>query len=175
MNDDECIKDTDAGMECSEGHFNCGSCVSNHMQDLLKVKHRGKHARRKGEVKCFKFPSDCNASGFNARDLARHLPVDNFQAYLKGKVEILEADLKAKLEEESRKQMVQELARLKTLDERERRVLLARKHIEEKIMQMKCPRQSCRRAFFDFEDCLLSVVARAHASSMQVQWLVSTA
>jgi hypothetical protein len=68
-------------------------------------------------------------------------------------VDILEADLKAKLEEESRKQMVQELARLKALDERERRVLLARKHIEEEIMQMKCPRPSCQHAFFDFEGC----------------------
>ncbi len=90
-----------------------------------------------------------NASGFDARDLARQLSVDDFQAYLRGNVKILEVDLKAKLEEESRKQMVEDLARLKALDELERRVLLARKHIEEEIMQLKCPRQSCRRAFFD--------------------------
>ena len=29
----------------------------------------------------------------------------------------------------------------------------ARKHIEEEILQMKCPRAGCRRAFFDFEGC----------------------
>jgi hypothetical protein len=35
----------------------------------------------------------------------------------------------------------------------ELKVLLARKHIEEEILQPKCPRQSCRRGFFDFEGC----------------------
>jgi hypothetical protein len=153
MNGDEWNKDADAGIECSEGHFHCGSCVANLVRDLLKVENKGKHARLKGEVKCFKCPKECNASGFDARDLARLLPVDDFQAYLKGKVEILEADLKAKLEVESRKQVEEEVARLKVLDERKRGVLLARKHIEEEIMQLKCPRQSCRRAFFDFEGC----------------------
>jgi hypothetical protein len=72
---------------------------------------------------------------------------------LKSRLEILEADLKATLEVESRKQVEEEVARLKILDERERGVLLARKHIEEEIMQLKCPRQSCRRAFFDFDGC----------------------
>ena len=32
-------------------------------------------------------------------------------------------------------------------------VLIARKHIEEEILQMKCPRQSCRQAFYDFDGC----------------------
>ncbi len=79
--------------------------------------------------------------------------MDDFQAYLKGKVEVLQADLLAKIEEESKKQVEEEVARLKALDERERRVLLARKHIEEEVMLLKCPRQSCRRAFYGFDDC----------------------
>ena len=32
-------------------------------------------------------------------------------------------------------------------------VLIARKHIEEEILQMKCPRQGCRQAFYDFDGC----------------------
>jgi serine/threonine protein kinase len=150
---DDCKKDTDAGIECSEGHFHCGSCVSILVQDLLKVEHKGKLARLMGEVKCFKCPTECNAPGFTERDLARHLSLDDFQAYLKARLEILEANLKIKVEEESRKLLEEEISRLRSLDERERRVLLARKHIEEEIIQPKCPRQSCRRAFHDFEGC----------------------
>jgi hypothetical protein len=153
MMGDDSKKDADAGIECSEGHFHCGSCVSILVQDLLKVENQGKRARLRGEVKCFKCPTECNAPGFTERDLARHLSVDDFQAYLKSRLEILEADLKATLEEESRRQVEEQVARLKALDERERRVLLARKHIEEDILQPKCPRQSCRRGFFDFEGC----------------------
>ena len=153
LNGDDGKKDADAGIECSEGHFHCGSCVSMLVQDLLKVENQGKRARLRGEVKCFKCPTECNAPGFTERDLARHLSVDDFQAYLKCRLEILEADLKATLEEESRRQVEEQVARLKALDERERRVLLARKHIEEEILQPKCPRQSCRRGFLDFEGC----------------------
>jgi hypothetical protein len=152
-NNDDGKKDTDAGIECSEGHFHCGSCVSILVQDFLKVENQGKRARLRGEVRCFKCPTECNAPGFKERDLARHLSVDDYQAYLKSRLEILEADFKAKLEEESKRQVAEEIARLKVLDEHERRVLLARKHIEEEIMQPKCPRPSCRRGFLDFEGC----------------------
>ena len=62
MNGDECNKDADAGIVCS-GHFKCGSCVASLVQDLLKVENKGYHARLKGEVKCFKCPMECNASG----------------------------------------------------------------------------------------------------------------
>jgi hypothetical protein len=151
LNGDECNKDKDAGIECLEGHFHCESCVTILLQDLLKVENKGKHARLKGEVKCFRCPTQCNAPSFTDQDLVRHLSADDSRAYWKAKVEILEADLMAKLEEEHWKQVEEEVARLKTLDERERRVLLDRKHIEEELMQLKCPRQSCRQAFYDFE------------------------
>ncbi len=152
MNGDESKKDEDAGIECLEGHFHCESCVTSLVQDLIKVENKGKHARLKGEVKCFQCPTPCNAPSFTDQDLARHLSAHDFQAYLKAKVEILEADLKAKVVEEHRKHFEEEIARLKALDERERKVLLARKHIEEEILQPKCPRHSCRRAFIDFAD-----------------------
>ena len=34
-----------------------------------------------------------------------------------------------------------------------RAALKARQHIEEEILQLKCPRASCRAAFYDFEGC----------------------
>ncbi len=45
MNGDECNKDADAWIECSEGHFTCGLCVVKSVQDLLKVENQGKRAR----------------------------------------------------------------------------------------------------------------------------------
>ncbi len=98
-------------------------------------------------------PTECNVPGFKEQDLVRHLSVDDFQAYLKSRLEILEADLMAKLEEE--------IARLnKPLDERERRVLLARKHIEEEFMQLKCPGKAVGRSSMTLKAPLPSVAVR---------------
>ena len=56
--------DTDAGIECSEDHFHCVSCVSTLVRDLLKVENKSMCARLNGEVKYFKCPTDCNSSDF---------------------------------------------------------------------------------------------------------------
>ena len=60
---------------------------------------------------------------------------------------------KQEIRAEEKEHFDQELQRLLALDERERRVLGARKYIEEEILQLKCPRPGCRRAFYDFEGC----------------------
>jgi hypothetical protein len=46
---------------------------------------------------------------------------------------------------------MQELERLQEMDEHQRKVLAARKHVETDILQAKCP--SCRTAFYDFVGC----------------------
>ena len=45
----------------------------------------------------------------------------------------------------------QELERLQKMDEKQRKVLAARKHVESEILQTKCP--SCKAAFHDFVGC----------------------
>jgi hypothetical protein len=45
----------------------------------------------------------------------------------------------------------QELERLRQMDELQRKILAARKYVEEEILQMKCP--ACGAAFYDFNDC----------------------
>ena len=62
----------------------------------------------------------------------------------------LEGDLKTKFDEENKKQLEEEITRLKGLDELEcdSEVLLSRKHIEEEIMQLRSPQQSCRWVFY---------------------------
>jgi len=61
-----------------------------------------------------------------------------------------------------KEQLAKELGRLAGLDERARKVRMARKHMEEEILQMKCPR--CKTAFYDLKAVLPSAAARAHAS-----------
>ena len=57
------------------------------------------------------------------------------------------------LEDQYQQRLNEELRRLVALDEQSRKVLVARKHIEEEILQMRCPRPGCRRAFYDFDGC----------------------
>ena len=148
---DDALKESSAGIECSEGHFHCGQCVAKLTMDLLKVENKGKCERLHGHIMCFKHPAECKATGFSERDLARHLPLDVFQDYLTARIKIAKDNMKAELEEHHKELLRIELERLSAMDERKRKVLIARKHIEEEILQMKCPR--CRQAFYDFEGC----------------------
>ena len=65
----------------------------------------------------------------------------------------MEANVKMELEEQMQLKLQEELQRLKQLEARESLVLKSRKHIQEEILQLKCPRRNCRRAFYDFEGC----------------------
>jgi hypothetical protein len=150
---DDSVKEQASGIECSEGHFHCGQCVCKLTADLLKVENSGKRALQEGHVMCFKHPAECRASGFQERDLAQHLSVDDFQAYLKARIDLMRQRLKMELEVQIREELEEEQRRLAAMDEHGRKVLTARKHIEEEILQMKCPRAGCRRAFLDFEGC----------------------
>jgi len=151
INGDDAVKDE--GIECSQGHFHCKECVAKLVRDLLKVENSGKRAQLEAQVMCFKYPRECRAAGFHDRDLAMHLRSDDFQALLQAKIEIMEANLKMELEEQMQLKLQEELQRLKQLEARESLVLKARKHIEEEILQLKCPRRNCRQAFYDFEGC----------------------
>ncbi|KAJ1474856.1 hypothetical protein T484DRAFT_3226413 [Baffinella frigidus] len=55
------------------------------------------------------------------------------------------------MEEDVERRMNEELERLRTLDEGQRKVLVARRYVEEEVLTSKCPR--CRTAFLDFEGC----------------------
>ena len=59
----------------------------------------------------------------------------------------------SELENQFQQRLNEELKRVLALDDRGRKVLMARKHIEEEILEMRCPRRDCRRAFYDFDCC----------------------
>ena len=107
---------------------------------------------REGHLKCSMYPSECN-SGFADRDLAQHLPVDVFKRYLEARLESIRAQVEAQLEVEMKRQLEAELQRLIALDERSRKVLVARAHIIDKILTLVCPRAGCGQAFVDFDGC----------------------
>jgi hypothetical protein len=153
MNGDDAVCEADEGIQCSEGHFHCGSCLTRLTKDLLKVENQSQLAQREAQVRCFKFPRECRALGFHAGDLARHLPVEDLQALLKARIDVMNQQKTSELEDQFQQRVNEELKRLLALDERGRKVLMARKHIEEEILQMRCPRRDCRRAFYDFDGC----------------------
>ncbi len=153
INGDDAVYGEDEGIRCSERHFYCGSCLIRITKDLLKGENQSQLAQREAQVKCFKFPRECKAPGFHAGDLARHLPVEDLQALLKARIDVMNQQKASELEYQFQQRVNEELKRLLALDLRGRKVLMARKHIEEEILQMRCPRRDCRRAFYDFDGC----------------------
>jgi len=150
---EDAVYEADEGIQCSEGHFHCRSCLTRLTKEVLKVENQSQLAQREAQVMCFKFPSECRAPGFHAGDLARHLPVEDFQALLKARIDEMKEMKKRKLDDEVQQRVKEELKRLGALDERGRKVLMHRKHIEEEILLPRCPRPDCRRAFYDFDGC----------------------
>jgi hypothetical protein len=140
----------DEGVECGAGHFTCGACLAGAtvaaMQEQLAVRRR-----REGRVPCPKHPRECANSGLDDAKLARVLPAEVLRQYLEGRVRLLETAKLEELEEQYKRRVGAELQVLLTMDAAERQVEAARRHIEEAILQLKCPR--CAQAFFDFEGC----------------------
>ena len=40
LNGDDAVKAADEGVDCSEGHFHCGSCLTKLTENLLKVENQ---------------------------------------------------------------------------------------------------------------------------------------
>jgi len=93
------------------------------------------------------------------------LTAGNFVAYHESRAALIKAKLEMEAECEIQLRVRDELKRIVALDEQKRKVLMARKHVEEEILQMKCPRASCRKAFFDFDGCF----ALKYAQTPQVR------
>ena len=124
--------------------------MARHAETFLDFDNLGQRKEREGHLKCSKFPLECN-SGFADRDLAKLLHIDLFQTYLEARVETIKSQMQAQLEVEMKDRLEAELQRLAALDEQARKVHVARKHIIEEILTLKCPR--CSLAFLNFDAC----------------------
>ena len=144
-----CLDDSDAGVECSEGHFHCRSCLADHATHFMAVGNTGERKQREGCLKCSKFPRECR-SGFEDQDLAKHLPAVTFQDYLTGNLDAIQEQLRVQLDAEYKEKYEAEREKERALGERGRKVKMARKHIIDKILTLSCPNG---HAFVDFDGC----------------------
>ena len=143
-------KSSSCGVICCEGHFLCGACLSRHAKAFMEVGNLGMLKEQEGRLKCAYYPFECS-SGFADQDLAKHLPAPLFKQYLEARVETIKEQMQSQLEDEMKDRLDAELKRLAALDERARKVLVARAHVVDKILTLSCPR--CQQAFVDFEGC----------------------
>ena len=105
--------------------------------------------QREGRVPCpHATPAlGCAAAPYSDAELAQAVPAAAFEAYVRARMELVREEA----EREGEERLRAELARLQALDEAQRAVHVARRHIEEEILTSRCPR--CKAAFLDFAGC----------------------
>ncbi|KAJ1471677.1 hypothetical protein T484DRAFT_3500749 [Baffinella frigidus] len=147
------------GALCAEGHLTCRACLDGHVQNSAGEELRLLRARE-GRVFC---PNSggglgCAAAPFSDSELGQSVSAEVFESFIKGRMRLLESLVREEVEEEAEGRLQAELLRLQELDEAQRKVFAARRHVEEEILTSKCPR--CRAAFLDFEGCCALKCAR---------------
>ena len=147
----------DAGIECGEGHFTCHACLVRTTEAAMSAD-LATRRRRQGRVACPKHPRECGDSALDDSALVKLLPADTVRQYIRSRLRLLEAAKVEELEGEYRTRVEAELGRLLAIEEGQRQQEAARKHIEEEILQLKCPR--CKQAFFDFDGCCALTCSR---------------
>lgn len=137
------------GLECAgqPSHFVCKECLDVHVRSSAEAP-RYEHG---GRVHCPAYPRYCNSCAFDDSQLASSLPPATFNLYLASRVAVLERRKAEELEHEMMERLAAETHRLTVLSESERKRHIARNHIVEEILTLKCPR--CGQAFVDFEGC----------------------
>lgn len=145
------------GVECCEGHFCCGACLCLHVSAAMGEELRVRRTRE-GRVYCPKHPRECKAPPLPDAMLAGQLGPADLQGYLQSRVELAEAQAVERLEKDNKAFLAKEVERLRRMDEHGRAVLAARKHVEEELLQARCPR--CSQAFLDFEGCCALTCSR---------------
>lgn len=129
-----------------ESHFVCHGCLSD---DIIKrqVAYMSVDDLTDDYVHCYMKPSGCESPAFPLQVVARCCTADAFAAIGKRMEELrrsqMERDFDAK-----RRALEQELLQK---SKAELEVLSARRHIEEEIMVLRCPK--CKLAFCDYDGC----------------------
>jgi hypothetical protein len=146
------------GVTCAGGHFVCASCIESLMQHAFNPASDSPGAARSrlsdGRIHC----PHCMSNIFSDAQLVKALPASICDEYLLCRMEFVKNRQRSELEAEMISEMQLQLEKLQAMDDVQRKVLLARKYIEEELLQMKCP--SCRAAFYDFDGCFALNCAR---------------
>ncbi len=142
------------GVECSEGksHFVCGECFEQVVttaasEDLRMIE------RREGGVPCPGCAADGKAVLYTDADVAKHVSSEAFVAYNHMRQSLLERRMASEFDQQLKERLAEELKRLVAMDEEQRRVWQACRHIADELLTAKCPRPQCKQAFIDFAGC----------------------
>jgi len=138
-----------AGVECSarpDAHFLCEACFQ---QCCLTASQEELHVLRDraGQIFC---PMQCG-SAYPQPVIAAHVPAPVFEAILHARDRLQEQQLVQQLEQQFEERMAAERRRVQALRADELRVEQTVRHVQERILTLKCPR--CEAAFLDFNGC----------------------
>jgi hypothetical protein len=136
-----------AGVECGarpDPHFLCDACFE---QCCLTASQEELHVlkARDGKIVC---PMQCG-SAYPQPLIAAHVPV--FEAILHSRDRLQEQQLVEQLEQQYEARMEAERKRIQELRADELKIEQTVRHIQDKILTLKCPR--CEAAFVDFNGC----------------------
>ena len=118
------VKRHSEGAVCAEDHLTCNVCMEGHVHNCA-----GQELRllreREGRVSCpNRGQLGCRASPFSDSELGQTVSAEVFESYLKGRMQLLESIVREEMEEDVERRIHQELERLRTLDEGQRKVPL---------------------------------------------------
>ncbi len=145
---DEC--ELSQGVLCNaavrdDAHFVCDECLSSDVQQRQStIITADDH-----QIRCCMTSLGCESRPFANQDIASHCTAEAFKAFQGRLEEIREAAQERQVE--ARLKALQDKLLSKTVLEME--VMIARKHIEEEIILLRCPNGECRQVFFDFNGC----------------------
>eukprot|EP00854_Cymbomonas_tetramitiformis_P002035 gene2035-2725_t len=101
---------------------------------------------------------DCNSTPYSDADLARTLCEESFGRYFKSRLRHKEAQLAQELDAQNKIWLAAELQRLRAADEETREMQAARRHVEDNLLNLRCPH--CSLVFEDWDAC--AAVQHAH-------------
>ncbi|KAK3268783.1 hypothetical protein CYMTET_22730 [Cymbomonas tetramitiformis] len=136
------------GLRCSDeqrpAHFLCNDCLEEYAV---------RHSQESADPLCCPLAqaSECASRPFTVQELAMHVSEATFHRIQANRLRHQEARQARALEEEARRRVEAELARLRAMDETARELEQARLHVES-LLVLKCPH--CNGAFLDFDGCL---------------------
>jgi hypothetical protein len=145
----------DKGVRCKSNHFTCDGCFDEQVKSIATATNR---LAIGATVKCCN-PS-CDAKPFETRTIATHVLDQTFNLLNTLIIDLKEAKIVADNEKRLQDAMEQKRKRIEQMTTREREIDDCRKHIEEDVLTLKCPR--CLAAFSDFSGCFALTCERCN-------------
>ncbi|MCA9640905.1 MAG: hypothetical protein KC492_09425, partial [Myxococcales bacterium] len=148
---DETLRESEAARCPSGDHVFCPECFTHSVEVQVKDQTA---AAKEMVIHC----SYCGTkTPFPDETIARHAPTA-FGDYLRGRETALAAKLDQEKTAEYKVKLQQELEKLQSMSDLERRVTVARAHIETNILVTRCPH--CGKAFDEWSACFAVTCSR---------------